>query len=167
MIVYQTNPQGIYIGPVRADESPLEPGVWLIPGGCVETPPPAIPNGMMAVWDGNAWDLMPLPTEQTAPSSETPVPTTQELVAQFTSAIDGHVEATARARQYNGAAHLASYVASTVPAWSAEALAFIAWRDQVWLFALSELAQIQSGTKPLPAVADLIASLPVIQWPAT
>lgn len=31
--VYQTNAEGYFVGPVQADPSPLEPGVWLIPGG--------------------------------------------------------------------------------------------------------------------------------------
>ena len=72
MIVYQTNPAGIYLGPVQADESPLEPGVWLIPGGCVETPPPAIPEGQVAVWIDGAWSVVPAPAvEQDEETGET------------------------------------------------------------------------------------------------
>ena len=41
-IVYQTNRQGIYIGVTTADPCPLEEGVWLIPGGCVEVEPPLV-----------------------------------------------------------------------------------------------------------------------------
>lgn len=61
MIVYQTNKSGIYVGPVEADESPLEPGVWLIPGGAVEIAPPEIPFGHVAVWINQAWEVVPLP----------------------------------------------------------------------------------------------------------
>jgi hypothetical protein len=56
--VYQTNHLGILVGPVTADESPLEPGVYLIPGGCVETPPPAIAEHKVAWWNGQAWQLV-------------------------------------------------------------------------------------------------------------
>jgi hypothetical protein len=38
-IVYQTDHLGLYVGETEADESPLEPGEFLIPGGCVEDPP--------------------------------------------------------------------------------------------------------------------------------
>lgn len=64
-IVYQTNPEGIYIGETLADESPLEPGVWLIPGGCVETPPPVLAEGELAKWDWVAmtWSVIPKPAE--------------------------------------------------------------------------------------------------------
>jgi hypothetical protein len=56
--VYQTNHLGIFVGPVTADESPLEPGVFLIPGGCVMTPPPTVPEHKAAWWNGKAWQLL-------------------------------------------------------------------------------------------------------------
>jgi hypothetical protein len=43
---------------VTADESPLEPGVYLIPGGCVEIAPPAVPQHKAACWSGTAWQLV-------------------------------------------------------------------------------------------------------------
>ncbi|MBV4459415.1 hypothetical protein KVG96_15785 [Pseudomonas sp. COR58] len=57
-LVYQTNHLGIFVAAVTADESPLEPGVYLIPGGCVETAPPAIPEHKAAWWNGKAWQLV-------------------------------------------------------------------------------------------------------------
>jgi uncharacterized membrane protein len=57
-LVYQTDHLGIFIGAVTADESPLEPGVYLIPGGCVEAAPPAIPEHKAAWWNGRAWQLV-------------------------------------------------------------------------------------------------------------
>lgn len=57
-IVYQTDHLGIYTGTTVADQSPLEPGVWLIPGGCVEVAPPAVPEKKAALWDGSKWQLV-------------------------------------------------------------------------------------------------------------
>lgn len=56
--VYQTDHLGIYTGTTVADESPLEPGVWLIPGGCVEVAPPPVPDKKAALWDGRKWQLV-------------------------------------------------------------------------------------------------------------
>jgi hypothetical protein len=79
MIVYQTNSYGVFVGPVQADPSPLEPGVWLIPGGCVETPPPAIPEGHVAVWQSGSWATLPAPEEEgVAPQ---PALTPEEILA--------------------------------------------------------------------------------------
>jgi hypothetical protein len=57
-LVYQTDHLGIFVGAVAADESPLEPGVYLIPGGCVEAAPPAILEHKAAWWNGKAWQLV-------------------------------------------------------------------------------------------------------------
>lgn len=56
--VYQTDNLGVYIGAAQAELSPLEEGVWLIPGGCVEMPPPAAPAHQAARWNGEAWELV-------------------------------------------------------------------------------------------------------------
>ncbi|MFY3138957.1 tail fiber assembly protein [Achromobacter xylosoxidans] len=39
-IVSQLNPEGFYVGPAIADMSPLEPGVFLMPGGAIDIAPP-------------------------------------------------------------------------------------------------------------------------------
>ena len=56
--VYQIDTSGLFIGQTVADESPLEPGVWLMPGGTVETPPPVdYPEGQWPRWNGRRWVL--------------------------------------------------------------------------------------------------------------
>lgn len=87
------------------------------------------------------------------------------LIAIFTKRIDGLVEETARSRNYNSAAHIASYVASTVSAWASEAQAFVAWRDQVWLAAFGVLQNAQA-TNTIPTWEDIETALPVISWPS-
>lgn len=56
--VYQTDHLGIYTGMTQADPSPLEPNVWLIPGGCVEVPPPTPGEHQVPRWDGHRWQLI-------------------------------------------------------------------------------------------------------------
>jgi hypothetical protein len=56
--VYQTNQLGLFTGTAVAEESPLEPGVFLIPGGCVESPPPTIPENKAACWSNDKWVLV-------------------------------------------------------------------------------------------------------------
>lgn len=62
MLVYQTDNLGFYLGPIEADESPLEPGQYLIPAGAVPTAPPKLPPaGKAWRWNGSAWVLANLP----------------------------------------------------------------------------------------------------------
>lgn len=154
--VYQTNSSGLFVGLAEADPSPMEPGVWLIPGGCVETPPPTYDFGLWPAWNGEAWVAVPVDM-----SGESYVPETQEeIVATYTKAVDDYVEARARALKYNGAAHLASYVSSTVPDWANEAQEFVAWRDEVWLYVLAVYETAQLDPESFPALQDLLESLP-------
>jgi hypothetical protein len=76
MIVYQTNHEGVYVGPVEADPSPLEPGVWLVPGGAVEHEPPALAEGERARWVGSAWEVLPPPEPEPEPEQPEPQPAT-------------------------------------------------------------------------------------------
>lgn len=61
MIVYQYDCAGLYVGPVNADESPREPGTYLLPARCTKECPPAIPDGCWPRWNGAAWDMIPSP----------------------------------------------------------------------------------------------------------
>ena len=63
-IVYQTDDDGIYIGQNKADESPLEPNVFLIPKNCVTEAPPSIPDGSRAKWNGSSWGIETIPVEE-------------------------------------------------------------------------------------------------------
>ena len=118
------------------------------PAGTIEVP---LKPGADFDWVDGVWQPAP------------PVPPSMD---DYTTAIDAHVDATARSKGYNSAAHCASYIASTHAPWAAEAQAFVAWRDQVWLFVFQQLALVEAGTIPAPTSSqELIDTLPAIQWP--
>lgn len=59
---YQFNTAGLLVGETEADESPLEPGVFLLPGGCAFTPPPSEwPDDKWPRWNGASWALVNRP----------------------------------------------------------------------------------------------------------
>ena len=94
---------------------------------------------------------------------------TEAAQAEFTETIrqvvDAHVEATAKSKGYNGAAHLASYAASSVTSWANEATTFIEWRDAVWLTVFDKLSRVTSGLELPPENATtMIDELPDIVW---
>jgi hypothetical protein len=66
--VHQLDDEGFYVGSSGADESPLEPGVFLIPAGCVEPEPPPHVEGMRRRFEDGGWSYVSIP----APEPEAP-----------------------------------------------------------------------------------------------
>lgn len=106
MIVYQTDASGYFVGEVAADESPLEPGVFLIPGGCVEQAPPDCPVTHRPRRFDGAWtvEVIPVPPP---PPPDLP-PTMAELFA---------LAAERRRAVVNGGTAIATS-GGTIPAWT-------------------------------------------------
>ncbi|MCP2041645.1 hypothetical protein L1281_002256, partial [Neisseria sp. HSC-16F19] len=50
--------ENLFIGTDTADADPLEPGMWLIPAGCIDAPVPDIPAGHAARWLGEGWQYL-------------------------------------------------------------------------------------------------------------
>ena len=70
-IVSQLDAHGRFVGTTLADESPLEPGVFLLPGGTVDVEPPVVPDGKFAHWSG-AWVLEDIPQPEAPVLPEIP-----------------------------------------------------------------------------------------------
>lgn len=79
---YQYDYAGLLVGETEADESPLEPGVYLVPARCTLTPPPAeVPEGKWPRWTGKSWALVNKPAAQES-TTEDPVAKLQDFLNQ-------------------------------------------------------------------------------------
>ena len=103
---------------------------------------------------------MPLVNIKTAQDLQTEAQ--QKAKNTITRAIDAHVESRAKEMEYNSAAHLASYVSSSIPSWAEEAQTFVSWRDEVWIAAINMLETAEQ-TGEVPDIEEVISSLP--EWP--
>lgn len=77
MKIYNYDHAGVFTGESEADESPLEPGVFMIPAQATEIEPPTIPSGSRAVFDGSQWKVEALPEPEPDPE-----PTDDDLKAR-------------------------------------------------------------------------------------
>jgi hypothetical protein len=59
--VVQLDRQGYFMGTTIADQSPLEPGVYLMPAGTIDVALPVIPDNHCARWVHNRWTFELLP----------------------------------------------------------------------------------------------------------
>lgn len=85
--VYQIDNSGLYVGETQADESPLEPGVWLMPAKTVAQPPPSEwPDNKWPRWNGRAWALANKPT---------PAANDNDPVAKLTAFLDNNPDVAA------------------------------------------------------------------------
>ena len=89
------------------------------------------------------------------------------MLAIITEAIKSHFDQVANQRQYDSLLTIDTYKDSNVPLWAAENAAFFTWRDQCWLIAYQIQADVQAGLRPVPTPDQVIAELPVIQWPSS
>lgn len=71
-LVSQLDSLGYFVAPVVADPSPRQPGVFLIPGGAIDVPPPNVPAGKVALWQGGSWAFVnpPGPADEENPPVE-------------------------------------------------------------------------------------------------
>ncbi|NTB01656.1 hypothetical protein [Agrobacterium tumefaciens] len=86
-------------------------------------------------------------------------------ITDYENAIQNLVDATAREKQFRDGVTLASYIGSTIPKWAAEAMAFVAWRDNVWRYSYGELAKVQAGQREQPTVEKFLDEIARIAWP--
>lgn len=81
MKIYHYHPDScVYLGCSSADESPLEPGVFLVPAHATVIPPPKAKEGEQAIFNGIKWTMEPIP------KPEKPVPPPPPTDAQLAAA---------------------------------------------------------------------------------
>ena len=149
--IYTYDSRGIYSGAVPV-ENPKAP----VPAGLL-TAPPALTGTQVAQAVGNAWVVLP----EYPPVPPAPAPT----VADFDAALTAHLDATAQARRYDN--RITCMVRAGFPGpFQAEGQAFATWCDTCNAMAYTLLANVQVGTRPLPATTQaLIDTLPPMVWP--
>ena len=94
-----------------------------------------------------------------------PPPTPEQIIAQYTAAVQKHLDDFAKARGYDGILSAATYAASTVPKFAAEGQYAVEARDATWAKCYEILAAVEAGSRLIPTLDELLAELPVLTWP--
>ena len=91
--------------------------------------------------------------------------TQEDLLAAFTAAIQAHLDAFARTRNYDGIMSAATYATSTVEKFRAEGQYAVEARDLTWAKGYEIMGEVMSGARPMPTLEEVIAELPELKWP--
>lgn len=94
-----------------------------------------------------------------------PPPTPEQIIAQYDAAVQQHLDAFARTRNYTNIMSAATYATSTVPKFKAEGQYAVEARDATWAKCYEVLAAVEAGSRPMPTLDELLAELPVLTWP--
>ena len=96
----------------------------------------------------------------------TPEPAEPPLtLADYDAALTAHLDAEAQTRRYADRVSC-SVRAGYVGPFQAEGIAFAQWMDRQNQIAYQMLEDFQSGLIPQPTIAEMIAALPAMVWPA-
>lgn len=94
-----------------------------------------------------------------------PPPTVEQIVAQYTAAVQKHLDDFARTLVYDGIMSACTYATSTVPKFKAEGQYAVEARDATWVKCYEVLAAVEAGSRPMPTLEELLTELPVLTWP--
>lgn len=101
-------------------------------------------------------DVVPVPVRALSPA---------EIIAQYTTALDTHIDAVARADKWDS--RITCALRAGYPnQWQAKGIAFGVWMDACYTQAYQIMADVQAQTRTLPSIEEFIAEMPVMEWPA-
>ncbi|HAQ86501.1 MAG TPA: hypothetical protein DCR78_08675 [Pseudomonas sp.] len=90
--------------------------------------------------------------------------TAARIETDLTQLLNSHLDAVAGQRRYDSRFTCSLRAGFTGP-FQTEGLVFSAWMDECNMIAYAHMAKVKAGLAPIPAKEDLIALLPVIEWP--
>lgn len=143
-----------------ADESPLDEGGYLIPAFATEIPPPEIPAGKYAAFDGAAWQLL----DATGPVPESISETPDQTIARYEAALDAHLDAVSHGCRYDNRVTFALRAGYPGP-YQTEGIAFAQWMDACYVLSNAIKNAVLDGSAVMPSIAEFIGQMPTFNRP--
>lgn len=94
----------------------------------------------------------------------TPPPTQDQIIKQYESALDAHLDSVARQHRYDSRFTFALRAGYVGP-YQSEAIAFAQWMDDCNVQAFARMSRVLAGIEAMPTIESLIADLPVFVKP--
>lgn len=86
----------------------------------------------------------------------------REMAAPYADAVQSRLDTAAQNRGYDGILSMVSYAGDQHPKFGPEGGAAKSWRTACWAKCYEILAAVESGARPMPTVAELLAEMPAL-----
>lgn len=127
--------------------------------GCKELAPQQDASGNWV----RVYEVFDLPQEQV---TDNQLAKRDQLLADVVTKTQARLDDFAKTRGYDGILSLCTYATSSVPKFQGEGKYGVTARDATWAQLYTIMAEVESGTRPMPeGYSDIEAELPVLEWP--
>ena len=86
-------------------------------------------------------------------------------IKRLESDVDRHIAEACKAWGYDSADSISKYMARPNSVWHDECIALGDWIDGCWLKCHEVMNDVLAGSRPVPTSEELVAELPVFEWP--
>lgn len=150
-------------GRTRTDPTTFTPEEIADAGYVPVDDPPTITRFERLSWSGTNWVVTSYTQEEI--DAELALDK-QDLIETIVTQVQERLDNFARTRQYDGILSACTYAASPTLKFASEGQYCVAQRDATWAALYQILAEVEAGTRPIPAgYSDIEGDLPALEWP--
>lgn len=91
--------------------------------------------------------------------------TKEQIIEEYQAAVQKRLDDFAQTRNYNGILSACTYAASTVTRFKNEGQYCVNVRDTTWVKCYDILDAVNSNSRPMPTLEQLMSELPILSWP--
>lgn len=91
--------------------------------------------------------------------------TKEQIIEEYQAAVQKRLDEFAQTRNYNGILSACTYSTSLVARFKAEGQYCVNVRDTTWSKCYEILDAVNSNSRPLPTLEQLMSELPILSWP--
>lgn len=112
---------------------------------------------------------VPLTQEELDEIASRSVPTNaktkEQIIKEYQAAVQKRLDDFAQTRNYDGILSACTYAASTVTRFKTEGQYCVNVRDTTWAKCYEILDAVNSNSRPMPTLEQLMSELPILSWP--
>ena len=91
--------------------------------------------------------------------------TKEQIIEEYQAAVQKRLDDFAQTRNYSGILSACTYAESAVARFKTEGQYCVSVRDSTWAKCYEILNAVNSNSRPMPTLEQLMSELPILSWP--